>query len=107
MGLAVEGVTANIKKAVVMTASSGTQISSDYDDQGHGLFTYFLLKGLRGDADKDSNGVVQVDELYSFVKTGVTKVASEVMSRDQTPLLLPLADVSGSKGKIALTISGR
>jgi len=107
MGLAVEGVTANIKKSVVLTASSGTQISSDYDDQGHGLFTYYLLKGLRGEADKDSNGIVQIDELYNFVKASVTKVASEVMNRDQTPLLLPPADVLGSKGKIALTISGR
>ena len=107
MGLAVEGVSANIKKSVVLTASSGTQISSDYDDQGHGLFTYFLLKGLRGDADKDSNGVIQVEELYNYVKTSVTKVASEVMNRDQTPLLLPPVDALGSKGKIALTISGR
>jgi len=104
MGLAVEGVSANIKKSVVLTASSGTQISSDYDDQGHGLFTYFLLKGLRGDADKDSNGVVQVEELYNYVKTSVTRVASEALNRDQTPLLLPTTESLGTKGKIPLTI---
>jgi hypothetical protein len=105
IGLAVEGVASNIKKAIVLTASSGTQISSDYDDQGHGLFTYFLLKGLRGDADKDSNGVVQVEELYNYAKTSVTKVASEAMNRDQTPLLLPITESLGTKGKIPMTIS--
>jgi hypothetical protein len=104
MGLAVEGVSANVKKSIVLTASSGTQISSDYDEQGHGLFTYFVLKGLRGDADKDSNGVVQVEELYEYVKASVTKVAAEVMNRDQTPLLIPAPDRLGSKGKFPITI---
>jgi hypothetical protein len=107
IGLAVEGVSANVKKSIVLTASSGTQISSDYDDQGHGLFTYFLLKGLRGDADKDSNGVVQIEELYDFVKNSVTKVASEVMNRDQTPLMIPAPERLGGKGKLPITIPVR
>lgn len=38
-------------KIVVLAASSGAQISSDYDRKQHGLFTYYLLTGLRGAAD--------------------------------------------------------
>jgi hypothetical protein len=106
MGIAVEGA-AKLNKVVVLTASSGTQISSDYDDEQHGLFTYFVLKGLRGDADSDSNGVVQVNELYEYVRDGVTKVAAEGLNRDQTPLLLPSPETIGEKGKIPLTIAGR
>lgn len=40
--------TPNIKKNIaVMTASSRDQISSAYEEQGHGLFTYFMLKGIK------------------------------------------------------------
>jgi len=106
MGIAVEG-TAKLNKVVVLSASSGTQISSDYDTEQHGLFTYFLLKGLRGDADSDSSGSVEVSELYDYVKKGVIQVAAEELNRDQTPLLLPPLDVLGSKGKVQIAIAGR
>ncbi len=96
-----------LKKTVVLSAASGTQISSDYDDQGHGLFTYFLLKGLRGEADADGNGTIQVEELYDFVRDQVTKVASEKLNRDQTPLILPAPDSLGPKGKIQITRSAQ
>jgi formylglycine-generating enzyme required for sulfatase activity len=33
---------------------------------GHGVFTYYLLEGLRGKADKDKNGRVTMGELMSF-----------------------------------------
>lgn len=102
MGLAMES-TVNLKKAVVLSAASGTQISSDYDNEGHGLFTYFLLKGLRGEADRDGNGTVQVEELYDFVKNQVTKIASEKLNRDQTPLIIPAQESLGTKGKIQIT----
>ncbi|WP_447975034.1 caspase family protein [Nitrospira sp. Kam-Ns4a] len=102
MGLVMD-MGATVKKAVVLSAASGTQISSDYDDQGHGLFTYFLLKGLRGEADTDGNGTIQVEELYDFVRDQVTKVASEKLNRDQTPLILPTPDSLGPKGKIQIT----
>jgi hypothetical protein len=105
MGLAMESTV--LKKAVVLSAASGTQISSDYDDEGHGLFTYFLLKGLRGEADKDGNGIVQVEELYDFVKNEVTRVASEKLNRDQNPLINPALDSLGQKGKIQITRSAQ
>jgi len=106
MGIAVEGA-AKLNKVVVLSASSGTQISSDYDAEQHGLFTYFLLKGLRGEADTDSNGLVEVDELYEYTKNGVTKVAAEALNRDQTPLLLPSPELLGTRGKVPITISAR
>jgi len=37
-------------KIVVIAASSGSQMSSDYDKVKHGLFTYYLLRGMRGEA---------------------------------------------------------
>lgn len=106
MGITVEG-TVKLNKIIVLAASSGTQISSDYDDQQHGLFTYFLLKGLRGDADSDENGAVNVGELYEYVQRNVTKVASESLNRDQTPLLLPGRDAIAGREKLPIAISSQ
>lgn len=75
-------------KLTVLAGATGSQITSDYDKAEHGLFTYFLLKGLRGDADADRDGVVNLGELYPFVRENVSSRASRELNRDQTPVLL-------------------
>ncbi|HTM52032.1 MAG TPA: tetratricopeptide repeat protein [Bryobacteraceae bacterium] len=40
---------------------------------GHGAFSYFLLKGLEGAADKNKDGKVDVNELINYVQTEVAK----------------------------------
>ncbi len=75
-------------KLTVLAGATGSQITSDYDKAEHGLFTYFLLKGLRGDADADRDGVVNLGELYPFVREQVSSRASRELNRDQTPVLL-------------------
>jgi hypothetical protein len=62
----------------VLSASAGDQISSSYQEKGHGLFTYFLLKGLKeknGDFkaafdhyDRGHDGGVSADELTQLLK---------------------------------------
>ncbi|MBI5058023.1 MAG: caspase family protein [Nitrospirae bacterium] len=79
-------------KVAVLAAASGTQISSDYDKVKHGLFTYYLLKGMRGDADSDKDGKVSLAELYDYIKENVSRTASIELNRDQTPVLLPEQD---------------
>ena len=101
--LTVENPTLASGKLAVLAAASGTQISSDYDKEQHGLFTYFVLKGLRGDADKDGNGSVDVNELYEYIRKRVTVVASEELNRDQTPLLMPPPELLGKRGKISIS----
>jgi hypothetical protein len=101
--LTVENPALTSGKLAVLAAASGTQISSDYDKEQHGLFTYFVLKGLRGDADKDGNGVVDVNELYEYIRKRVTVVASEELNRDQTPLLMPPLELIGRRGSISIT----
>lgn len=54
----------------VITASDISE--SSFEDvrwgNGHGVFTYFLLKGLQGAADKNHDGVVTAGELFSYLK---------------------------------------
>ncbi|MGV8057680.1 MAG: caspase family protein [Smithellaceae bacterium] len=75
-------------KVIVIAGATGSQISSDYDRAKHGLFTYYLLRGLRGEADKTRAGSVELGGLYNYVKTNVAEKASLELNRDQTPILL-------------------
>lgn len=107
VGIAIESPVLASGKLAVLSAATGTQISSDYDKEQHGLFTYYVLKGLRGDADSDNNGTIEVEELYDYVRKGVIAVASEELNRDQTPLLQPPPEHIGKRGKVRITIAGR
>lgn len=75
-------------RTLVLAASSGDQISSTYDAKGHGLFTYFFLKGLQGEADRNGDGRIDIGELYDYVKPQVERVARREYNNEQTPQLL-------------------
>ena len=38
---------------------------------GHGVFTFYLVRGLEGEADTDSDGVVTADELAEYTRRSV------------------------------------
>ncbi|MBU1056379.1 MAG: caspase family protein [Proteobacteria bacterium] len=76
------------RNMTVLSASAGDQISSTYDDKGHGLFTYFLLKGVKGEADLNEDGKIEVEELYSYLKPQVQKIARKLYNNEQSPQLI-------------------
>lgn len=43
-----------------------TQQSWEFPELGHGVFTYYLMRGLRGEA-ADSVGIIEADALYQYV----------------------------------------
>ena len=43
-----------------------TQQSWEFPELGHGVFTYYLMRGLRGEA-ADSQGIIDADGLYQYV----------------------------------------
>ena len=53
--------------AVVLSSSTNNQISSWYEEKGHGLFTYFFLKGISGASDNNEDGQITYTELYDYV----------------------------------------
>ncbi len=69
------------KNMIVMSASSGDQISSSYEEKGHGLFTYFLLKGIK-------DGITEVGELFDYLKPNVRSIARKTLNNEQTPQLI-------------------
>ncbi|MFC1833196.1 caspase domain-containing protein [Thermodesulfobacteriota bacterium] len=52
---------------VFTTSSRPDELSIEKPEYGNGLFTYYLLQGLGGEADKDREGVVALKELYDYV----------------------------------------
>lgn len=75
------------ERLIVFAASSGDQISSGYPEKKHGLFTYFLLKGLRGDADTNRDKSLTVAELEEYIVGKVSKTAG-LLDREQTPQVM-------------------
>jgi len=63
---------------VVMTASGKGQKALEVPELKHGLFTYFFLKGLEGEANKDNNHKVSVSEMKKFVEENVRNKAREL-----------------------------
>jgi len=90
-------------KILVLAAATGGQMSSDYDRVKHGLFTYYLLRGLRGEAARDREGKVELGDLYRFVREHVAKTAAVELNRDQTPVLLPAEETVADRLKMTVS----
>jgi tetratricopeptide (TPR) repeat protein len=56
-----------------LTASRDREVANETGDLqgGHGVFTYFVVKGLEGEADTSHDGIVTADELAEYVHTQV------------------------------------
>ena len=56
-----------------LTASRDREQSFESPDWGggHGIFTYYVVRGLAGAADANSDGIVTADELAEYVHTNV------------------------------------
>jgi hypothetical protein len=70
------------KGRVILTASDANEVSTEKDELKHGVFTYYLLEGLRGKADFDKDGVITVDEVYRYVSIKVPQATGQ----DQHPV---------------------
>jgi hypothetical protein len=68
----------------VITASQADQISSSSPDLMHGIFSYYLMKALEGDADSDKDGMITLREVQFYLSENVGRHAG-MMSRKQDP----------------------
>ena len=79
------------KNMTILSASAGDQISSTYDEKGHGLFTYFLLKGIKNEDVVKADGSIRMDDLYSYLKPQVERIARKQYNNEQSPQLVGAA----------------
>ena len=76
------------KNMKVLSASGGDQISSTYDEKGHGLFTYFMLKGIKNEDVVKQDGSIEMDDLFGYIKPQVERIARKQYNNEQTPQLI-------------------
>jgi hypothetical protein len=59
---------------VTITASEANELSREGKQwDNHGVFTYYLLKALKGAADQDGNGIVTISETFHYVNNKVRR----------------------------------
>ncbi len=61
-----------------LTASRDREQSFESPDWGggHGIFTYYVVKGMEGEADQNSDGIVTADELQDYVYRNVREATN-------------------------------
>ena len=70
----------------VLSAATAGQVSGPIKAKEHGLFTYYVLKGMGGDADSNKDNQLTMSELGKYVHSKVKEDAS-ITGREQTPEL--------------------
>lgn len=75
---------------LLSTGAGQVSIESPSIGNGHGLFTYYLIDGLAGAADKDSlngdnDGRVSLGEISTYVKNQVKRIARTSFNTVQIP----------------------
>jgi hypothetical protein len=86
--LKVEDVGLATQEVISIAAATSSQTSNPLPKEGHGLFTYYLLKALSGKADENEDRFVTIKEIYAYVNKQVTRIARR-MGREQTPVISP------------------
>ena len=70
----------------IFSASQLDQISSGLKEAKHGIFSYYLMKGLEGNADTNKDKKITNGELLAYMDQNVSQKASE-LGRQQNPSL--------------------
>ena len=65
----------------VFSASAGKETAKVLEEVEHGLFSYYMMKGLEGEADANNDNKITNGELIAFINNNVSRQA------DQTPQL--------------------
>lgn len=75
------------EKFNIFTSGTGDQIASWYPEGNHSLFTYYFLRAIRGEADKDRDRKITLDEVGDFLDEHVPYMARRLYGREQTPVI--------------------
>ena len=74
------------KGRAIITASRPAEVSIELPELGHGIFTYYLVQGLKGAADLNRDGIISLQELYEYIEQQVT-AKSRAVGGNQHPVM--------------------
>lgn len=67
---------------VVVSASSGLQSALPYQNEKHGMFSYYLLKKMQ-----DSKGNITLGNLFSYIRENVSLQSLKINNKEQDPTI--------------------
>ena len=73
----------------LLVAAQGNEKSQEYPNKRHGLFTYALLEGLKGQADRDHDQRISLDEAFAFAVPMVEQLRNKQEGAQTPDLLAP------------------
>ncbi len=68
----------------MLLSSASDELSLEYSGLRQGVFSHYLMNGLRGAADADENKIVTISELYSYMYNNVRNYTQN----KQSPILI-------------------
>jgi hypothetical protein len=72
-----------VKGRVILTAGKANEVSIERDDLKHGIFTFYLLEALKGNADMNGDQMISLQEAYEYISRKV----SDATNHNQNPTL--------------------
>jgi uncharacterized caspase-like protein len=85
----------DLSGVVTLAGSTGDEKSQIWEEKEQSLFSYWLDQGLKGHADENGDGAVDIDELNNFVHRSVTRTAKAFFPRPQTPVRIVRSGTPG------------
>lgn len=85
-------------KTIVFSATSGEETAFSYDEQKHGLFTYFLLKKLQ-----ESKGKTNLGELADYIQKNVGQQSIIINQKKQTPTVTASSNLGNDWRKFKIS----
>jgi hypothetical protein len=79
----------------VISASSNDQYSSSSPELKHGIFSFYLMKGMEGDADGNKDGKITAGEMQEYLSDKVSRQAMSMSRKQDTQLV-------GDAGKVLI-----
>lgn len=83
--------------------TSGIGRGLEDDEHRHGLFTYYLLRALRGEADTNRDGDVTVGETAAYLSQKVLWASKTHMGQEQRPMIAPTLRSTDPSAALILT----
>jgi hypothetical protein len=83
--------------------TSGIGRGLEDDQHRHGLFTYYLLRALRGEADTNRDGDVTLGETVTYLSQKVRWASKTHMNQEQRPFAVPAIRPTDPSAALILT----
>ena len=83
--------------------TSGLGRGLENDKHRHGLFTYYLLRALRGEADTNQDGDVTLGEAVTYLSQKVRWASKTHMNQEQRPFTVPAIRPTDPSAALILT----